>query len=588
MSTNVTPPFQSFLDAYGKPLQDGKIYIGEAGQNAETTPVAVFWDEAGTIPAAQPIRTSGGYPVRSGSPANIYVASSYSIIVKDKNDVLVFTAPVNQVAEGISAVFYGWKNYVAESSFENGTTTGWNLGKDTGTTVPLSGGIGGGASSFLPLTIDKTNPLAGANSLSLNKPASNCQGSTLYSNNMTIDLEDTNSGMQLELSYMTPATDYTTDDYKVFLWDVTAGALITLSTNSLPDTIGLPGKFSASFTSSNNRVYRIVIMCVTAANLDAISVTFDSIIFRPAVTVSNALTLGGTSLLGLQKWTVERRHEVGEIFPLLDYKVSEPWNGANPDTYFPAYCLSVPDPGTANDTKTFTAAKAPNAVTYLRAIKSTYKRGLSGEVSSFSVTGSAISGNVVTLTFANTADVLAILASIAEEQSVHGSYTNWMSVTLGTAIGAVPAGDYAITNINAISRTLTFAYTSANNATNGAGAAQFYPFRVPGAATSARIFAMQGRTLVSANDSAQEVVAGLRRRDRLQGHKHSIEVNINSTSWGTIRPANSSTGTQATEAQAINPVPTSDGTNGIPRTGTTTDPRALGVHYFLHLGELLA
>jgi len=278
---NVSPPFMSFNDAYGKPLDGGKIYIGEAGQNAETNPVAVFWDEAGTIPAAQPIITSGGYPWRSGAAANIYVSTSYSIIVKDKNNVLMFTSPINNVTPGLNAVFYGWKNYFANSNFEDGSSTGWNLGKDTGTTTPLSGGIGGGTSSFLPLSIDRITPLAGANSLSLNKAASNTQGSTLYSNNMTIDREDVSSAMELNFSYQTPVTVYATDDYKVFLWDVVGGALVTLSTNSLPATLGAPGKFSATFTSTSNQTYRAIIMCVNASNLDASSVTFDSFIMRP-------------------------------------------------------------------------------------------------------------------------------------------------------------------------------------------------------------------------------------------------------------------------------------------------------------------
>lgn len=329
MATNVSPPFMSFNDKHGKPLEGGKIYIGEAGQNAETNPIQVFWDQAGAIPAAQPIITSGGYPWRSGSAANIFVGTSYSIIVKDKNGVLVFSSPINNVSVGINAIFYGWKNYVLNSNFEDGSSTGWNLGKDSGTTTPLSGGIGGGISGFLPLSIERTNPLSGSCSMSINKPASNIQGSTIYSNNMTIDREDINIGMELIFSYQPPLSGYSSSDYNVFLWDVIGGSNIPLSTNLLPDTSGQPGKFSATFSSNSNQVYRIVIMCVSSTNVASFSFFIDSVICRPAISISNALTLDGVNpgnigkeLLGLNAsddWSVVA--SVNNIQDLRDFPI---------------------------------------------------------------------------------------------------------------------------------------------------------------------------------------------------------------------------------------------------------------------------
>jgi len=91
MSTLVQSPFEVFLDRDGTPLEGGKVYIGTVGQNPETNPINVFWDSALTIPAAQPIRTSGGYPYLSGTPARVFVSDDYSITVKDRNDALVFS-----------------------------------------------------------------------------------------------------------------------------------------------------------------------------------------------------------------------------------------------------------------------------------------------------------------------------------------------------------------------------------------------------------------------------------------------------------------------------------------------------------------
>lgn len=89
----VQSPFQQFFGLEGDPLDGGNIYIGTAGQNPETNPIAVFWDSAGTIPAEQPVKTSNGYVVRNGTPSRIYIlAEDYSIVAKDKRGRIIFTA----------------------------------------------------------------------------------------------------------------------------------------------------------------------------------------------------------------------------------------------------------------------------------------------------------------------------------------------------------------------------------------------------------------------------------------------------------------------------------------------------------------
>lgn len=96
IANKVKTPFVKFSDIDGNPLEDGYIYIGEKNQNPETHLVNVYWDEALTIPAAQPIRTIGGFPSRSGTAANIFTVGDYSITVKNKNGVLIHSAPVSQ------------------------------------------------------------------------------------------------------------------------------------------------------------------------------------------------------------------------------------------------------------------------------------------------------------------------------------------------------------------------------------------------------------------------------------------------------------------------------------------------------------
>lgn len=83
-------PYPQFTDNNGRPLEAGYIYYGVAGKNPETDPITVYWDKAGSQPAAQPVRTSNGYAVRAGTPADIYAQTDYSISVKDKNNNLIY------------------------------------------------------------------------------------------------------------------------------------------------------------------------------------------------------------------------------------------------------------------------------------------------------------------------------------------------------------------------------------------------------------------------------------------------------------------------------------------------------------------
>jgi hypothetical protein len=88
----IQSPFQQLFDTNGSPLDDGYVYIGTANANPETSPIAIYWDDAGTIPAAQPLRTLNGYIVRSGTPARVYTAlEDFSMTVKDKQGRVVFS-----------------------------------------------------------------------------------------------------------------------------------------------------------------------------------------------------------------------------------------------------------------------------------------------------------------------------------------------------------------------------------------------------------------------------------------------------------------------------------------------------------------
>lgn len=90
--TRIPNPIPFFSDLDGYALDNGFIYVGVGGMNAQTNPVAAYWDEALTIPASQPLRTIDGYPSYQGTPSAFFTgADSFSITVQDKNGVAIFT-----------------------------------------------------------------------------------------------------------------------------------------------------------------------------------------------------------------------------------------------------------------------------------------------------------------------------------------------------------------------------------------------------------------------------------------------------------------------------------------------------------------
>jgi hypothetical protein len=104
----VTPPFPVYSDVSGAPLQSGFVYVGVAGMNAESNPIAVFWDSDLTIPALQPLRTINGYISRNGSPAQVFAnAVDYSLMVKSKTQSLIWsTLKASGISSDSSGVTY--------------------------------------------------------------------------------------------------------------------------------------------------------------------------------------------------------------------------------------------------------------------------------------------------------------------------------------------------------------------------------------------------------------------------------------------------------------------------------------------------
>lgn len=96
MRTSLAPQTHLYMgDMQGRPLDAGKVYFGEPNKDPELYPINVFYDEALTIPAPQPIRTMGGFMNANGQMVEIYAAEiEYSVKVLDAYDREVFYQPL--------------------------------------------------------------------------------------------------------------------------------------------------------------------------------------------------------------------------------------------------------------------------------------------------------------------------------------------------------------------------------------------------------------------------------------------------------------------------------------------------------------
>jgi len=118
---SVQPSYPIFTDTNGQPLESGYIYIGAANQEPQTNPISVFWDINQTQPAAQPIRTMGGYPVNNGTPARLYVDSDYSIRVMNRNGTMVYYSPA--ATERMSSVVFVGQPISTQDLVDGAVTT---------------------------------------------------------------------------------------------------------------------------------------------------------------------------------------------------------------------------------------------------------------------------------------------------------------------------------------------------------------------------------------------------------------------------------------------------------------------------------
>jgi len=158
----ITSIYPQFFDTDGTPLEAGALYFGTANGNPETSPTTVYWDSAGTQPCAQPLTTSGGYIMRSGTRARVYASGDYALSVRNKAGTLVvYTATSAELTVALTGTTAGTGADMV--GFSSGTTyAAGTVGEALKTAILTSGGtISGNLVVTGTLNVSGATTLAG-------------------------------------------------------------------------------------------------------------------------------------------------------------------------------------------------------------------------------------------------------------------------------------------------------------------------------------------------------------------------------------------------------------------------------------------
>lgn len=244
-------------------------------------------------------------------------------------------------------------------------------------------------------------------------------------------------------------------------------------------------------------------------------------------------------------------------------------NAVAPSVAHPRFCLTNFVDSTSVD-----VANYPDYVPWLRSQTAVYLEGQGGEVSQFAGT---VAGSVFTLD--DNAANNALFAALQEDQAAFGTFTDWRTLDIDSATFAMTA----LTPPRSI--------TVTGSPSTGTQNAVFYPHRIAGSTTTARLISLIGRSLNGVGTA--DAISGLLRRSRLQGHQHitgyaeggvpsrygfvsglpdaRIDYDAGTTTLFTGGPKTSE--------------PIADATNGPPRTGPDTHGPDFGSHIYQFVGR---
>lgn len=189
----------------------------------------------------------------------------------------------------------GLENYIKQSNFYDGLTTGWSVDKDSAPGPRPITGTGGTATNVIS-TIANAN-MGSQYALRYVKDPSNSQGE-LIKYPFTIDVDDKTKVLSLEFTFViaagtfvlgTPTTD---SDMIVYIKDVTTGAMIE------PQNFRLVGgasptynRMQCSFQASTSTSYQLLLFCATTSTA-AYTLYFGKFAVRPQVSAGYGPIVG--------------------------------------------------------------------------------------------------------------------------------------------------------------------------------------------------------------------------------------------------------------------------------------------------------
>ena len=286
----------------------------------------------------------------------------------------------------------------------------------------------------------------------------------------------------------------------------------------------------------------------------------------------------------LEKAFIAKRHRIGALvdseIALTPVIYSAAKSTANPS--YPEYLPYIPRYDSDHDV---TTAMAPDLVTAYRA-----------EVASINVLGTrytswtgTVSGS--TITFASNNQNLALVTMYANEAAANGyiqsQAASYSPLFTGTAqrVFRVNGVDFPVTGCSTGALTITVS----GSPTTGSQTCQAPTYCIAGSTTSVRLPRISGFVGVTTQDYDGEFVAGWRKMDRGQGHWHHAVwgSTANYSGVGGSAPWPTPGGSGLAVDTTVQ-MPISDGTNGTPRTGKTTDPKVYPRYTYTHAGRLLA
>ena len=195
----------------------------------------------------------------------VYAKSDKKLYVKDSNGT------ESQVGSGSGG---GSINYITNSDFENGLTTGWVTYADAAGSTPVDGT---GGSPNITFVASNTSPLRGTYSGLLTKDAANRQGQGI-SFDFTINSVD--CGKTLQISYDAITSSVTSGDLVCYVYDITNASLITPSQPVIPT--GTSSQYSIAFNSTTSTSYRLIFHVATTS-ATAYTMKIDNISISPIV-----------------------------------------------------------------------------------------------------------------------------------------------------------------------------------------------------------------------------------------------------------------------------------------------------------------